>query len=167
MNRPPLFIVMGVSGCGKSTVGRLLAEKFEIPFFDGDDYHPKENVEKMSNGLPLNDEDRKGWLIRLNLLAQEHHEKGAVIACSALKQSYRDCLAEEIENQIEFVYLEGTKSQILKRLEERKGHFMPAGLLDSQFNTLETPINAIATSIQQTPKEMVLGILKQYQTKKR
>lgn len=165
-NRSPLFIVMGVSGCGKSTIGKLLAEEFEIPFFDGDDFHPKENVEKMSNGLPLNDDDRKGWLTRLNLLAQEQHTKGAVIACSALKQAYRDRLAEELENQMEFVYLEGTKSQILKRLEERKGHFMPAGLLDSQFSTLEVPLNAITVSIQKKPQEMILAIVKHYETKK-
>ena len=166
LNSPPLFIVMGVSGCGKSTIGRLLASEFSLSFFDGDDYHPKENVEKMSKGVPLNDEDRKDWLNRLNVLAKEYSKKGVVIACSALKQSYRDRLAIGLESQMNFVYLKGTKMEISKRLEERKGHFMPPGLLDSQFNALERPANAITISIQNTPNKMVSEILKQYQTKK-
>lgn len=166
MNRPPLFIVMGVSGCGKSTIGKLLAEEFEIPFFDGDDYHPEENVEKMSNGVSLNDEDRKGWLNRLNILAKEYVKKGAVIACSALKQSYRDCLEEGLGSQMKFVFLRGTKVEIFKRLQERKGHFMPTDLLDSQFKTLEIPENAITISIQHTPTKIVAEILKKYEIKK-
>ena len=166
MKKPPIFIVMGVSGSGKSTIGKLLAEKFEFSFFDGDDYHPAENVEKMSKGIPLNDSDREGWLKRLNLLAIEYHEKGAVIACSALKEAYRLLLNKEIERQMEFVYLKGSKEEILKRLEERKGHFMPLELLDSQFSTLEPPVNALTVSIQYTPDEMISKIVELYELKK-
>ena len=166
MNRPPLFIVMGVSGCGKSTIGKMLAAEFSFSFFDGDDYHPKENVEKMSKGFPLNDEDRQDWLNSLNALAKEYGEKGVVIACSALKQSYRERLAKELENQMKFVYLKGTKMEISQRLQERKGHFMPPGLLDSQFNALEIPVGGITISINNTPDKIVSGILEQYQTKK-
>ncbi len=166
MKRPPIFIVMGVSGCGKSTIGKLLAAEFKFSFFDGDDYHPKANVKKMSRGIPLNDVDREDWLKRLNLLAKQYCEKGAVIACSALKQVYRDNLMKEIEDQIEFVYLEGSKVEILRRLEDRKNHFMPAGLLDSQISTLEIPKNAIAVSIQHAPDKMVQKIIDQYQIKK-
>ena len=166
MKRPPIFIVMGVSGCGKSTIGKLLAAAFKCSFFDGDDYHPKANVKKMSRGIPLNDRDREGWLKGLNVLAKQYCEKGVVIACSALKQTYRDNLMKEIEAQIEFVYLEGSKDQILRRLEDRKGHFMPPGLLDSQFSTLEIPNNAIAVSIQQAPDKMVQKIIDQYKIKK-
>ena len=84
-----IYIIMGVSGCGKSTLGRALAERLELPFFDGDDFHPPENIEKMSGGLPLDDSDREGWLSRLNELSLQHKSKGAVIACSALKERYR------------------------------------------------------------------------------
>ncbi len=166
MKRPPIFIVMGVSGCGKSTIGKLLAAAFKFSFFDGDDYHPKANVKKMSRGIPLNDGDREGWLKGLNALAKQYCKKGVVIACSALKQTYRENLMKEIETQIEFVYLEGSKDQILGRLEDRKGHFMPPGLLDSQFSTLEIPKNAIAVSIQQAPDKMVQKIIAQYKIKK-
>ncbi len=166
MDRPPLFIVMGVSGCGKSTIGKLLAAEFEFSFFDGDDYHPKENVDKMSDGIPLTDEDREDWLKKLNTLAKEYCQKGLVIACSALKQSYRDCLSKELENQMKFVFLNGTKIEIAQRLQERKGHFMPPGLLDSQFSALEAPTGAITISIQHTPKKIILQILEKYRIKK-
>lgn len=166
MIKPPLFVVMGVSGCGKSTIGTLLAAEFNIPFFDGDDYHSKENVAKMSAKIPLTDEDREGWLKSLNHLAREYNDKGAVIACSALKQTYRDILSMEIETQMEFVYLKGSKQQIVSRLEQRKGHFMPVELLDSQFNTLEAPVEAITVSIGAAPHAIVSEIIKCYKTKK-
>ncbi|MCL4156262.1 UNVERIFIED_CONTAM: hypothetical protein GTU68_044905 [Idotea baltica] len=152
---------MGVSGCGKSTISQLLANKLNLPYFDGDDFHPEENVLKMSKGHPLNDEDRQAWLQALNKLAIKHSPKGAVIACSALKEKYRVSLSESIKNTLEFVYLEGTFDEINERMQARKGHFMPAGLLKSQFETLEPPKNAIVVSIIGTPEEIVANVLKQ------
>nr|WP_299343454.1 gluconokinase [Allomuricauda sp.] len=155
-----VFIIMGVSGTGKTTVGMLLAEKLKIPFFDGDDYHPKSNVSKMQQGIPLNDSDRKGWLIKLNSLAQEHKRLGAVIACSALKESYRTILKNEMENEMGFIFLEGSFELIRKRMEQRENHFMPIELLQSQFEALETPNNALTLSIQHSPEMLVSQILK-------
>lgn len=150
---------MGVSGTGKSTIGKLLSQKLGIPFFDGDDFHPESNVKKMSAGIPLNDDDREGWLIQLNQLAQSHTSTGAVIACSALKKSYRDMLHTNMEDRLGFVFLEGSFELIKSRLEQRKGHFMTSELLQSQFNTLEPPTDAIAVSIALPPEEMVSQIM--------
>ena len=156
-----IFIVMGVSGTGKTTIGKLLASTLNIPFYDGDDYHPKENVEKMSAGNPLNDEDRYGWLAALNELGSDHKTEGAVIACSALKAKYRTQLRDTIEDHIVFVYLEGAYEQIKSRLDSRDNHFMSSKLLKSQFATLEPPTNAIITSIDQTPKQIIDHVLSQ------
>lgn len=152
---------MGVSGSGKTTIGKLLAKKLDTPFFDGDDYHPESNVKKMAEGHPLNDEDRKGWLQRLNQLAQNQRIEGAVIACSALKKTYRKLLRQEVENQVGFIYLEGSFELISSRLQQRKGHFMPSDLLRSQFDALEIPKHALSVSIEGTPKEIVAEIMAQ------
>lgn len=157
-----IFFVMGVSGSGKTTIGHLLAKKLGIPFFDGDSYHPEANVEKMAHGHPLNDDDRKGWLERLNQLAHEHENQGAVIACSALKTKYRKLLRHGID-KMDFVYLEGSFELISKRLNDRKGHFMPPELLRSQFETLEIPEHAISVSIDASPSEIVDDILRKLQ----
>jgi len=141
----------------------LLSKKLEIPFFDGDDFHPDANVQKMANGLALNDEDRKGWLQTLNKLSIEHKEKGAVIACSALKESYRAMLENDLGNQIVFVFLEGSFDEIYSRLKERKGHYMPVELLKSQFETLEAPKNAVTISILESPEVIVSKILDEIQ----
>lgn len=154
-----ILYVMGVSGSGKTTIGKLLAKKLGISFFDGDSYHPEANVQKMAQGHPLNDDDRRGWLERLNELAKEHENQGAVIACSALKSKYRKSLRQGIE-RIDFVYLEGSFELISKRLAERKGHFMPPGLLRSQFEALEIPDHVISVSIAATPSEIVTDIMK-------
>ncbi|MEL6917476.1 MAG: gluconokinase [Bacteroidota bacterium] len=156
-----IFFVMGVSGCGKSTIGTALAEALSIPFFDGDDYHPQANIDKMSAGHPLNDEDRYGWLVRLNELAAENLDKGAVIACSALKKTYRNLLKAGVEDKVKWVYLEGSFEEILKRHQDRKNHFMPTVLLQSQFDALEPPETAITISIQHTPEEIVSLIINQ------
>jgi gluconokinase len=166
MSKAPVFYVMGVSGCGKSTIGKLMAETFNIPFFDGDDYHPEANVKKMAAGNPLNDDDRQGWLERLNLLSIEHKTKGIVIACSALKESYRVILKQQIESQTEFVFLQGTFEEISERLKQRQDHFMPSGLLQSQFDTLEIPADAIAISIAQSPRSIVSELSERYKNKK-
>ncbi len=158
-----VLVVMGVSGTGKTTIGKMLAHKLDIPFFDGDDFHPESNVEKMSAGIPLEDTDRMEWLQTLNKLAKQHKSSGAVIACSALKEYYREILKEEMEDDMEFIFLEGSFQLIKNRIEQRKGHFMPMALLQSQFNTLETPKKAITVSVDQTPEKLVAQILKNLQ----
>tara|TARA_R110002012_G_scaffold42418_3_gene115407 strand:+ start:36313 stop:36810 length:498 start_codon:yes stop_codon:yes gene_type:complete len=159
-NGKTVIVVMGVSGSGKSSIGKLLSEKLSRPFYDGDDFHPKANVKKMSSGQPLNDEDRKEWLIALNKLAIEHRHKGAVIACSALKKNYRSLLRAGMGDCMMFVYLEGSFELIKSRLDKRKNHFMTAQLLQSQFDTLEAPSKAIIVSIDNTPAKMVREIIK-------
>jgi len=163
MDKPIILIVMGVSGCGKTTIARLLSKELNLPYFDGDDFHPKENVSKMSKGQPLNDSDRQGWLGALNELAITNSEMGAVIACSALKEVYREALQKKIEDSIRFVYLEGTFEEIYQRMQERKGHFMPAELLKSQFKTLQPPKEAITVSISGSPEEILQDILNELQ----
>lgn len=155
----PVFFIMGVSGSGKSTIGTLLAEELCVPFFDGDDFHPASNVSKMAAGEPLNDADRKDWLLSLNKLAVKHSTKGAVIVCSALKASYRDTLRKTIEDKVTWILLQGTFEEIQERLNARKGHFMPASLLRSQFETIEFPRKAIRVSISPTPDTILRNIM--------
>ena len=141
--RKPIYYVMGVSGCGKTTLGKALSERMALPFFDGDDFHPKENIAKMKNGIPLDDADRAGWLSRLNEVALQHRETGAVIACSALKEAYRKTLANGLNDKVIWVYIHGSRQGIHERLEQRRGHYMPSALLDSQFRDLEPPAYGI------------------------
>lgn len=156
-----IFYIMGVSGTGKTTVGLLLAEALNLQFFDGDDFHPKANVAKMAAGKPLNDQDRKGWLQKLNNLAIENKNQGAVIACSALKKNYRDQLTEGLHDKAVFVYLKGSFEEVRARLKNRKGHFMPITLLESQFESLEPPNDAIVVLISQSPDQIVESIVQQ------
>lgn len=135
---PPVLVMMGVSGCGKSTIAALLAGRLGWDFEEGDDLHPAANVEKMAAGHPLDDEDRKPWLAKIAAWIQQHtdaHQPG-IITCSALKKSYRDVLRGD---RVVFVYLAGTHDEIAQRLAARHGHFMPSALLDSQFATLQPP----------------------------
>jgi carbohydrate kinase (thermoresistant glucokinase family) len=151
---------MGVSGSGKTTVGKKLSERIKIPFFDGDDFHTDANKEKMKMGHPLTDEDRGGWLTRINELAKEQmKKKGAIIGCSALKQKYRTVLSRDITSHVFWVFLKGSYELIKKRMEKRKGHFMPASMLSSQFKTLEPPTHAITIDILKTPDEIVEEII--------
>ena len=150
---------MGVSGSGKSTIGKLLSQEFNIPFYDGDDFHPKENIEKMSSGRPLNDKDRQGWLEALNDLAlKELKKSNCIIVCSALKQKYREILIQNIETQSEWIYLSGSFDLISKRLNSRENHFMPSDLLKSQFDILEEPRDALRVDISLSPNEIIKTI---------
>ncbi len=145
------FVVMGVSGCGKSTVARALAEKRGALYLDADDFHPPANKQKMAAGIPLTDDDRWGWLDALNEeLKRQSGPRDVFLACSALREVYRERLRAGLPD-LRFIYLKGSKEVIARRLGERKGHFMPAALLDSQFTTLEEPRDAIAIDIDQAP----------------
>ncbi|MFI2742827.1 gluconokinase [Zhouia sp. PK063] len=146
---PTIYFVIGVSGSGKTTIGKLLAKELQIPYFEADDYHSKANKEKMSKGIPLNDDDRKGWLQALHNEAKHQiaQQKSGVISCSALKQKYRDVLQKDIELQVKWIYLKGDYDVIYKRVSQRTNHYMPASLLKSQFETLEEPQDAITVNV--------------------
>lgn len=159
MRKPKLYVIMGVSGTGKTTIGNLLAEAIGIPFFDGDDFHPRANLEKMESGQPLNDDDRHGWLVSLNQLLTSRKESGAIVACSALKKSYRTILIDGLTDQLKFIFLKGSFEEVKTRMEQRKGHFMPLELLQSQFETLEEPENAIKVSIRDAPSQILQKLL--------
>jgi gluconokinase len=138
---PFAVVVMGVSGSGKSSVGERLAVRFGLPFVEGDGLHPAANVEKMSKGIPLTDEDRMPWLNTVGGTIAEALARGGgiVVSCSALKRKYRDRLRASAGGRLSFVYLEGSKALLTARLGIRRDHFMPAALLDSQLKTLEVP----------------------------
>jgi len=155
-----IIVVMGVTGSGKSTIGKLLADRLSLPFFDADDFHSPENVSKMSKGIALTDEDRYPWLRTLSELLRSHEGGGAVLACSALKESYRKLLQQGLKEAISWIYLEGSKETLRQRMENRKEHFMPESLLDSQLATLEKPSYAYCISIEKDPGSIVAEILK-------
>ncbi|MBX5043698.1 gluconokinase [Rhizobium lentis] len=139
---PPLaIVVMGVSGCGKSSVGEGIATRNGMSFVEGDQLHPAANVEKMAQGIPLTDDDRVPWLNRIGeeIRAARKASRGLVISCSALKRNYRDRLRQAAAGYVAFVFLQGSRDLLLARMQARKGHFMPASLLDSQLQTLEPP----------------------------
>jgi gluconokinase len=162
---PCALVVMGVSGSGKSTIADNLAERLNWTYEDGDKFHPASNVTKMSAGQPLTDEDRRPWL---QAIAEEIDRvckagQHAVVACSALKRVYRDILVHG-RNDVRLVYLKGTQQLIANRLDQRKGHFMPPGLLASQFKTLEPPDageNPVTVSIDGTVDAIVDDIVRQ------
>ncbi|WP_346237223.1 gluconokinase [Niabella insulamsoli] len=134
------IIIMGVSGCGKTTVGQAFARQRGYSFVDADDLHPAENIQKMKSGHPLNDADRSGWLDRIVGVARaaQQQSESCVIACSALKKKYRDQLREGIGSVV-FIYLKASFEKVAEHMRQRKDHFMPLALLQSQFDTLEEP----------------------------
>jgi len=160
MSRPPDILIMGVSGSGKSSVGSALANSLGSFFLDADDFHPPDNVAKMSAGIALTDEDRGPWLATVAERMSELNAKGRtfVVACSALKERYRQVLFDAVPSLV-CVLLEGTPGQIHERLLTRKDHFMPPALLDSQFAALEPPANAIRLDIGEPVATLVSCIL--------
>jgi gluconokinase len=155
-----IIVVMGVTGAGKTTVGRLLAEELGWKFEDGDDFHPATNVENMRRGIPLNENNRRPWLekLRSEIARHDAEERDLVLACSALRKDYRTMLA--VSPAVKFVYLKGEASQIAERLRARRGHFAGEEILAGQFADLEEPDNAVMIDIAATPQEIVKEIRK-------
>ena len=155
---------MGVAGSGKSTLGKALAQKQGWDFFDADDFHSAENIAKMAAGIPLTDSDRVPWLAALNrqLVSTLEAERHPILACSALKDSYRKKLLDGVE-EIAIIYLKGSYKEIQPRLITREGHYMKENMLHSQFNTLEEPENALTLDVSMTVSEMLASIFTQYQ----
>ncbi len=153
------YVVMGVSGCGKSSIGALVASALGARFIDGDDLHPAANIAKMSQGTPLDDTDRAPWLARVGkaLAAPD-----TIVACSALKRSYRDNIRTSAGHDVTFLFLRGTREVLIERMKARPGHFMPVSLLDSQLATLQPPTQGERFAVQNitaTPQEICNGFL--------
>jgi gluconokinase len=155
-----IVVLMGFTGTGKSTLGRMLAETLGWTFVEGDDFHPTANIEKMRQGIPLTDDDRKPWLdaIRKRLDQTTARGEDAVLACSALKHSYQHYLAPYASEDVRFVYLRGSEELIRHRLATRAGHFMNPMLLESQFEALEPPEEAVLVDVGQSPEAIVTEI---------
>jgi gluconokinase len=158
--RPVVFVFMGVAGSGKTTVGKLFAEKAGARFYEGDDFHPLENVAKMRAGIPLTDADREAWIKTLRQIVVDAlaKEEFSVLTCSALKAKYRDTLAAG-DPRVKFVHLTGPTHLIGERLKSRRGHFMPPTLLASQLAILEPPTDALVFSCEKPPPEIVAKLL--------
>ena len=154
---------MGVAGSGKTTVAKLFAEKTGAVFYEGDDFHPAANIEKMRHGIPLTDDDRESWLraLREIIVRSLRKKELTAVTCSALKAKYRELLqgGQSNDGRVRFVHLTCSRETIEKRLKNRVGHFMPATLLDSQLATLEPPQDAIVFSCEKTPEEVVTELI--------
>lgn len=160
-----LYVIMGVAGSGKTTIGTALARALDVAFVEGDDLHPPENVRRMAQGIPLNDADRRPWLaaIAQRLRAAKQAGTGLVVTCSALKRSYRALLRSEGAADLRLVFLSGSKAVIARRMARRRGHFMPASLLDSQLATLEEPAadeDPWVCDVRESPDAIVAGLVK-------
>ena len=156
-----VVILMGPMGCGKTTIGKMLAKKLGWPFYDGDDFHPKENVEKMRAGIALTDEDRKLWLKKLRDTIERwlKDNQSTILACSALKQAYRDILGVD-QNRVRTVYLRGSYELLRNRIGERQHPYMDKNLLRSQLDTLEEPKEGLSVDISATPEIIASAIMK-------
>lgn len=154
-----VIVIMGVAGCGKTTVGRLLADRLGLPFHDADDFHSFQSIEKMRTGIPLNDQDRAPWLDALaSGIAEWNRGNGAVLACSALKESHRCILNGMGKEEVLFVCLIADKTLIQKRIAGRMGHFFSPALLQSQLDVLEIPSDAIIVYSDQPPDEISFNL---------
>lgn len=152
------YIIMGVSGCGKSTVGQAVAVQLGLKFVDGDDLHPLENITKMGQGEPLNDADRAPWLNKVGKALTE----GTIVACSALKRDYRDRIRNHTDGPVTFLYLRGRRETLIERMKNRQRHFMPVSLLDDQITTLEEPTedeNVILADIENPHEDVVHSLI--------
>lgn len=159
-----MVVLMGVSGVGKTTIGQILAERTGWHLYDADEFHSAASIEKMRNGIALEDADRWPWLDRMNAMLVEKQGRGesVLLACSALKQKYRARLARDVPD-LRWVYLKGEFELIRSRLEARKNHYMKAGLLESQFAALEEPHDAIVTDVGPEPEVIADFVLRQLQ----
>jgi gluconokinase len=157
-----IVVLMGVSGCGKTTVGRRLSSRLGWRFIDADDFHPASNVQKMRSGVPLTDDDRWPWLDRLNGLLKDEQTAGhdAIIGCSALKARYRDRLSADL-SEVRWVHLKGAFELIESRLKARREHYMPPSLLASQFAALEPPGDALDLDVNADPETIVTQLVEQ------
>jgi len=159
-----LYVVMGVAGSGKSLIGARLARELHVEFVEGDDLHPPENVRRMAAGIPLTDDDRKGWLMAIAARLREAQREGVglVASCSALKRSYRDLLRSGAAT-VQFVYLAGTRALLAERMANRRGHFMPPSLLESQLAILEEPSpdeHAWVCDIRKAPDTIIADLVR-------
>ena len=150
-----LLVLMGPSGCGKSTIGRIVADRVGVPFVEGDDFHPRENIRKMASGRALSDADREAWLDALLAVVRNHVSVRLILACSALTPYVQGRLRAESGRAVTFVVLEVGRDELLRRLEQRDRHFMPASLADSQLAALEVPGDAHRVKAQDDPRAIV------------
>src|SRR2546425_3067471 len=160
-----LYVMMGVCGSGKSLIGAMLARKLDIEFVEGDGLHAPDNVKRMAAGMPLTDGDRRGWLLAIAAQLREAKRAGVglVVSCSALKRSYRDLLRSRVGADVHFVYLAGSRTLLAERLAQRRGHFIPPALLESQLSILEEPSpgeRAWVCDISQAPDAIVADLVK-------
>lgn len=153
-----IFFVIGVAGSGKTLIGDMLARELFVPFFDADDFHSEENKTKMRNGIPLVDDDRYPWLASLNKHAKQYAGSGCVIACSALKEKYRNQLSAGVEEHVQWIFLSGSYEIIYERMEARSNHYMSVQMLKSQFDDLEEPKRAITIDVSLAPETIVENI---------
>lgn len=157
-----IYVVMGVSGCGKSLVGKTIAAELGIPFLEGDTLHPPANVAKMAQGIALTDDDRIPWLAKIGAEIAGAGSHGLVVSCSSLKKSYRDQLRGFASGRLTFIFLKGSEAVLAERMKARRGHFMPPSLLKSQFATLEDPsgeADVITLDVSGSRDEMILSAL--------
>jgi len=159
-----LYVIMGVCGSGKSTIGARLARELGVDFVEGDGLHPPDNVKRMAAGTPLTDDDRRGWLLAIGTRFRDAKRagRGLVVSCSALKRSYRDLLRSAGDDKVRFVYLAGSRALLAERMAQRREHFMPPSLLESQLAILEEPgpdERAWVCDIRETPEAIVADLV--------